>query len=258
MSFERNRIQHTLDGAYWQQQQQHQQQQTAAERKRTNVDWYRAGRRTSPPLPRPTPPQTIRAHPYRHQDDDNNASSNAEILRQLEQQRAAWESYFPPQRTSGGGGGGGGVPTAGDDDQRPVTMGTFTRFLNHFEQNIAELRQSLDNIAAKEVKSTAKAVGAMAAVALPATTTSVAQSLLCCENQQCWRWRAKTLNDAKELPPPSETLHAAIETAYQQYMLRGNVDRSCKNFEQDNLYINFDSRRGTFQRQPVAFERSKL
>jgi hypothetical protein len=142
-------------------------------------------------------------------------------------------------------------------------MGTFTRFLNHFEQNIAELRQSLDSIAAKEFKSTAKSVGAMAAGAgaaamLPATTTSVAQSLLCCENQQCWRWRVKTLNDAKEFSLPSETLHAAIETAYQQYMLRGNVDRSCKNFEQDNLYINFDSRRGTFQRQPVAFERSKL
>jgi hypothetical protein len=184
------------------------------------------------------------------------------------------------------------APQHDDSPSRPVTQTTFARFLMHFEENVAELRQSVDHLGA-ELRQSVDNLGAELRQSLESATPTdgssegeatlqavvqetqeirekqncatqllllselsptMAQSLSKCEPPtNVWRWRAKsTLKQDLIL---SDALSSAVEEAYKQYTTKGHIDRCLKTFEQETLYINFDSRQGTFERQPVMFER---
>jgi hypothetical protein len=152
------------------------------------------------------------------------------------------------------------------ETRQRVSTDAFLRFLIHFEQSMAELRELVrgkeccqNTAAARAVEEAVVAAGKKASTkpssASSQPITSAVQTLLSFEAKSAWKWRMKSTIGVNDVP---DSLQDAVETAYRTYLLRGNIDRSCKHFEHDRLYINFDSRQGSYARQAVAFERVKI
>lgn len=74
------------------------------------------------------------------------------------------------------------------------------------------------------------------------------------QKEWIWRCRCKASDTADTL---NHDLSDEIESAFKEYRERRHIEGSLKFFENtaNQLYVNFDSRQGSFRRRPVQFER---